>query len=73
LVEIHGSLRIEVHADVDAGRVPCIAGAVKGVADKHGMGFRVSDDLARLLREAEESWSTRGLAGAVSRNRTLLL
>jgi hypothetical protein len=42
-MEIHGSLRIEVHADVDAGRVPCIAGAVKGVADKHGMGFRVDD------------------------------
>lgn len=42
-MEIHGSLRIEVHADVDAGRVPCIAGAVKSVADKHGMGFRVDD------------------------------
>jgi hypothetical protein len=42
-VEIHGSLRIEVHADVDAGRVPCIADAVKGVADRRGMGFWVSD------------------------------
>jgi len=42
-MEIHGSLHIEVRVDIDVDRVPCIADAVKGVADRRGMGFRVSD------------------------------
>jgi len=42
-LKIHGSIHIEVRVDIDVDRVPCIADAVKVVADRRGMSFRVSD------------------------------
>jgi len=42
-LKVYGSLYIEMHVDVDVDRVQCVADAVKGVADRRGMSFRISD------------------------------
>jgi hypothetical protein len=42
-LKVYGSLHIEMHVDMDVDRMQCITSAVKSIADRRGMGFRVSD------------------------------
>jgi len=42
-LKVYGSLHIEMYVDIDVDRMQCIASVVKGVADRRGMSFRISD------------------------------